>query len=193
MKLSISVMAHPSREKYFGYLKKQLGNSPISIDTGFGIWENCKRAWRMHNPDADWHVVIQDDALVCENFRSMAEKIIDSNRHHKNIMFNFYFGNRKAFKDIAAQGLKNKHIIMNRLNWGIAICLPVDLIEEMIAFGDRINVPQDDARIQRFLMSRRIMTYFPMPSLIDQRSGEPSLVGDPGRGRKAYYFIDNIK
>ena len=73
IKLSISVMAHPSREKYFGYLKERLGDIPFAIDTeSKGVWENCKRAWKLYDPMADFHLVVQDDAIVCDDFLEKA-------------------------------------------------------------------------------------------------------------------------
>ncbi|MFA5391718.1 MAG: hypothetical protein WC331_09890, partial [Candidatus Omnitrophota bacterium] len=52
-KLSVSIMAHPSREDFFPYLRERLGDVPMAIDRGVGIWENCKNAWRLHT-DAEW-------------------------------------------------------------------------------------------------------------------------------------------
>jgi hypothetical protein len=53
-----------------------------------------------------------------------------------------------------------------------------------------MDVPQDDVRISNFLMRRKIPVYYPLPSLVDHRTGK-SLVGDPGENRVAYKFIDN--
>ena len=74
MKISIAVMMHPSREKYKDYLKSKLGDVPFSIDEGIGLRANSKRTWLMYDKTADFHIVVQDDALVCGNFR---EKVIE--------------------------------------------------------------------------------------------------------------------
>jgi hypothetical protein len=190
MKLSISIMAHSSRAKYFPYLNRMLGDVKFSIDKAgaeIGVWNNCKRAWMMHDPKAEYHVVIQDDAIICENFRQRAEKILTS----KEQAYNFYFGNRQQYRQAAKDGMEKGFIISGWTGWGVAICLPTYLIREMLLYCDKMRTPHDDTRIANFLKHKKIKTLFPMPSLIDHRTGEHSLVGDPSRGRKAWYFIDN--
>jgi hypothetical protein len=94
--------------------------------------------------------------------------------------------------DAGKQGLKKGFVIKNMLHWGLAVCLPTDLIEEMIKFGDTMNIPQDDARISYFLQRKKMSVYYPMPCLVDHRVGK-SLVNDPGRNRTAYKFIDDVE
>lgn len=194
--LSISVMAHPSRERYFPYLEERLGDVPFSIDReNAGLWANCRRAWLAHDPDAQFHVVIQDDAIVCDNFRSRAEKAIrDAGQAMEGRPFalSFYHGNKEEFAEEARQGLARGYVVRERPGWGIAICLPTALIPDMVAECDTFDMPQDDERITKFLLGRGIKVYFPMPSLIDHRTDDetPSLVGDPGKGRHAFAFID---
>jgi len=187
--LSVSVMAHPSREKWFSHLKDRLGDVPFAIDRGLGIWDTCRRAWEMHDPDAKYHVVIQDDAIVCRGFQEKAEAFI---RQHdaENRAFGFYFGNKKTLRQQAASALKVGYAVKITPSWGVAICLPTSYIPDMIEQCNEMNNKQDDVRIGRFITSRKMQVYFPMPSLVDHRVGHKSLVGDPGKGRRAYYFID---
>jgi hypothetical protein len=197
MKLSISIMAHPSREKFIPYLKEKLGEVPVSMDIeSKGLIWNCLNAWKMFDPTADLHVVIQDDAIVCNNFKEKAEKIIEQYvNEYPTVMtcFNFYYGTRVAFRQEATEGLKAGYIIKDRPCWGVAICLPTKLIPEFIKYYEHLHDRQDDTRISRFLKSRNIPVYFPMPSLIDHRAELESLVGNAfSPGRKAYKFIENI-
>jgi hypothetical protein len=101
----------------------------------------------------------------------------------------FYFGNRGTLKGIARDGMEAGYCLMNRTPWAVAICLPTGVIPDMLRECDDMPQPQDDVRIGRFISSRRMKVYFPLPSLIDHRLSE-SLVGDPGRGREAAFFID---
>jgi uncharacterized protein YlaI len=188
MRMSISVMAHPSREKFFPYLKEKLGDVPFSIDNGMGVWKNCKAAWAMHDPTADFHVVIQDDAIICENFKEIAERTISRNEEYA---YGFYFGNRRNLRKAADEGMKRGFIISGWSTWGLALCLPTKIIGEMIKVCDRMEGDHDDTKIARFLKHKGIKTFFPMPSLIDHRIGEKSLVKDTAMGRRAWYFIDN--
>lgn len=196
--LSISVMAHPKREEFFPYLKEKLGDVPFSIDhKSAGVWPNAKKAWSMYNPEALFHVVIQDDAIVCDDFHSRAERsIVEGFKNLKgglDFAVSFYFGNRASLKGIAQDGIEQGFAIMGRTPWAVAICLPTTVIPDMLQFCDNLAMPQDDVRIGTFLRSRGMKVYFPLPSLIDHRTGNASLVGDEGTQRKAFAFIDNQK
>ena len=68
-------MMHPDREKFKPYLLDKLGNVPVVLDNKNSIWDTCQRAWAEFDPTADYHVVIQDDALVCDDFKEKAEKL----------------------------------------------------------------------------------------------------------------------
>lgn len=181
-------MAHTSREKYFGYLRERLGEVPFSIDQGWGIWENCKRAWQMRNPKADFHVVIQDDAIICDRFRERAEQILSTER---GTAYSFYYGRRGNKTREAREGLQRGFIVKEWISWGLAICLPKHIIGEMMGRFSNVRNRHDDSMIAKFLKEKGIKIYFPIPSLVDHRAGEISLVGDPGKNRQAAYFIDN--
>jgi len=193
--LSISVMAHPSREAKFAYLRSRLGeDTPFAVDDGRGIIENCLHAWELHDPEASHHVVLQDDSIVCEGFKEKAEAFIDRvHRQYKggHKAFSFYFGARQALQQLAVAGMKQGYVIRRRPYWGVAICLPVPLIPEMIREVRAMtgNEKHDDARIGNYLAQKGIAVFFPMPSLIDHSHGH-SLVGDPGENRHAFAYID---
>ena len=197
--LSVSVMAHPSRKKYFPYLKERLDGAIFSIDRErIGVWPNCRRAWLLRDPKALFHVVIQDDAIVCDNFRIRAEKVISDTFRimgNKHFAISFYHGNKEEFADDARLALKRGYTVRSRPGWGIAICLPTAVIHDLIRECDTFSEPQDDERITRFLLNRNMEVYFPMPSLIDHRTIDetPSLVGDHGEDRRAFAFIDSYK
>lgn len=195
--LSISVMAHESRQEFFPYLAERLGNPPFSIDKAWpeniGLWANCRRAWMMHDPEAVYHVVIQDDAIVCDNFKERAFDAIYSairKAETSRVALSLYYGRRGNRLREAQLALERGYIMRQALNWGVAIVLPVDEIDRMIRVCDGLaTTKQDDARIGHYLHTEKIPVYYPMPSLIDHRSGK-SLVGDPGENRHAYKFID---
>lgn len=197
---SISVMAHPSREKFFPYLKEKLGDVPFSIDhESKGVWPNCRNSWMLHDPDAIFHLVVQDDAIICDKFIERATEVIYEAFHRMNagaeFAVNFYYGRRGNLTEQSKKALEKGWTTRNSPTWGVAICLPVHHIKPMLEYAERFSYPQDDARIAAYLKHENIHTYFPMPSLIDHRTNEDaeSLVGDPGENRCAYKFIDDIK
>lgn len=188
-KLSISVMIHPERQHFASYLEDNLGDVPFVYDRGKGIWDTCRRAWQQRDPQAEFHLVLQDDAIVCSDFRKRAEQTLKDGYPHS-----FYFGYREKWIEMAEKGLRRGEIIKRGLNWGIAICLPQKLIEPMIEFADKSAIPDhlDDMKIREFLLSQNLSIRYPMPSLVDHRSELPSFVtGKIELGRKAYRFIDS--
>ena len=194
LKLSISIMAHPSRKKFFPYLFEKLENCPLAIDEGWGLWENAKRAWKLYDPEADYHVVIQDDALVCKNFGKRAlevlghsEKVFRSRPH----ICNFYYDQMLAPKATNKDSDGTEYIIRSRVHWAVAICFPVNQIEKMIKYCDELKIKGDDERITQFLKSEHLKVYFPIPCLVDHRTDVPSLAGTKSpTERKAWRYIE---
>ena len=189
-------MAHPSREENFDYLRSMLGDVPFSIDfRSQGEWWNCRRAWFLYDKTADWHVVIQDDAVICENFVERAIETINKSNELLNgdHICNFYYGKIMSAIKEASDALKKGYWVNSYPKWGVAICMPTKYIEEMVEFCDKLDNKshgtRDDSRIAKFCGFKKLKVFFPMPSIIDHRHGK-SLVGDPGEGRSAYAFID---
>lgn len=196
IKLSISVMAHPSREKYFSELRERLDNPRFSIDKKNNLIENCKASWKMYDPKADFHVVIQDDAIVCSHFRERAEQFI-TEREAERVYnqeppqaYNFFLKRERN------ENLKypDGYVIDNVVRGGVAVCMPVNMIEPMLVEFDKQTDPFDDGRITVFMRKNRYKCLFSIPSLVDHRDHEFSVAGNnAGNGRIAYSFIDNLK
>ncbi len=198
--ISVSVMAHPSRERYFDYLRYRLGNVPFAVDTeSEGVWPNCRRVWALglERFAAPYHCVIQDDAVVCKDFYERAETVIrdaerEGRKANERFAINFYFGRRRKLLEIGERSLKTGFWLWRNPCWGVALCLRREWIRPMLDYCERLDTPKDDERIASFLRSKGVRTYFPVPSLVDHRPATetPSLVGDPGDSRVAYKFID---
>ena len=190
MRMSVSVMAHPSRAQYFDYLKNRLGDVKWSIDDGIGLLANCRRAWLLYDPTADYHVVIQDDCIVCDNFQERAEKVCEK---ANGLPVSFFFSQSKCYNKYKNEIETTGAVVKKGLYGGLAICLPTKLIPEMIKHYDADHVPFDDHRIGRFCMSKKLNFYNPMPCLIDHRQGHKSLFTGKTSQAKAAEYIDGKK
>lgn len=204
--LSISVMAHPQRASFFQGLRDKLGDVPFSIDQNNNLIENCKAAWRLHDPGADFHVVIQDDAIVCNNFKERAIKFITARESERiaygNPVQGYNFFIRQEFPpDKMREFEKQGCLYDGRNRGGVAICLPVNQIESMLEFFDTIDNRHDDERISQWIVKNKFRMCFPIPSLIDHNDHNPSIAGNkpsvagnrPNFIRQAWKFIDNEK
>jgi len=85
MRLSVAIMAHPTRRDGALRVREALGGEiPIVYDTNpvpsaapEQRWATGRRAWEAYDPDADWHLVIQDDAIVCQDMLAGLERALD--------------------------------------------------------------------------------------------------------------------
>lgn len=188
MKLSVAIMAHPSREKFIPLLKEKLGEWPVSYDNGEGIWANRKNATLLYNPTADFHLVIQDDAIIGQDFFANALRELEN---HPKDAHSFYLGNRRNWQALYRNAEKQGGLHMDWLSWGLAICLPTKLIPELIEYCDKMKgyEKNDDTRIAKFLEMKKIKIWFPVPSLIDHRIEKSLVTGETNKFRKAFKFI----
>lgn len=186
-KLSITVMAHPSRERNIIYLSQRLPAFGLVFDRGDGIWDTCKRAWESRPGDAAFHLVLQDDALVCDRFEERATAALTRDMAHS-----FYFGWRRNYEQNAQMWKAMGEAVLPTLHWGLAVCLPERLIDPMLAHGDASDLPDthDDTRIKDFLRYRGERVRYPFPSLIDHRPEVSLVTGEYNPVRRALRFID---
>lgn len=180
---SVSIMAHPARKKMVDRLRMRLGSVPVSYDEGGGLWHNCKSAWGMHG-SKPYHLVLQDDAVLCEQFISRVDRVLSSFDDRRCV--SLYAGDRKNYRSLFEKKMRRGYVLLPNLHWGVAVILPTDLIPRMMHFGDLSSIRTDDSKIGAFCKSIKMPVHYPLPSLVDHADG-PSLVGD-GSGRKAFAF-----
>ena len=188
-------MAHPSRGCFFPYLQSKLQITPesFSIDAQNNLLENSKAAWRKYDSDCDFHAVIQDDAIVCDNFRDRAKAFI-AEQEERRIKegrpaqgYNFFLKqDRKKTPLWPKDGVYTDNVTRG----GVAICLPVSHIPAMLAEFDRQHSRHDDDRISEYVKRAGMKIKFPVPSFIDHRSDAHSLAGNP-ESLSAWKYIDN--
>lgn len=193
MKFDITIMMHPSREKYRDYLFSKLGKVPVVMDRGMGLWDTARRAWLNFDKTKQFHLVIQDDAIIGDR---MIERL---NRElcDEKFAYNLYLGRRsrdaKYTKELH-DSVKVGHYLKEKLSWGVGICLPTKLIPEMIKYCDGMDrfKNNDDTKISVFLKTKGMKTWYIMPSLINHRDDINSLIErDRHYHRIAECFIDD--
>lgn len=181
---------HPSRKEYLPYLKSKLGDVPVAMDEGCGLIQNCKNAWLLHDPTADYHVVIQDDCIVCDDFYNRALVCLDK---AMGLPVSFFYSQSKFYNKFKKERAETGAILKKAIYGGLAICLPVKLIPEMLAFYDKQKIPFDDHRIGLFCMSKCLNIYNPFPCLIDHRQGHMSVFTGQMSQASAAEYIDKDK
>lgn len=196
MILSASVMAHPDRAPLVEELLTALDRPvPVHWDpegppsgNSDRVWRVARGGWQLHDPAADWHVLIQDDALVCRDFLAGLERALEA--IPQDVVVSPYLGQggatgqRWARVGAAADRQRASWVQSAKLGWGVAICLPTRLIPDMIERADRMTGVPDDMRVAGWSTRRRGQVWYTWPSLVDHRA-VPSITKHRAADRRA--------
>ena len=173
VRLSIAIMAVPERKEIVYSLIKQLGrNVPIAWDDDYqGIWWNCQRAWKMVKGGATHHLILQDDALVCDNFIESAERAISYRPHD----FVGFYANHQICTKASEKG--DSWVNIEGGVWGQAQMLPVSEIGHFLSWCEShidSSYKHDDDRLATYLSASKMRQYQTVPSLVNHGSPDTS-------------------
>lgn len=196
MRISISIMADSRRAEMVGQLVEQLPTALVTWDRYKDRWDTGRRAMLAYEPTADWHLVVQDDAVLCGRFVESVEAALAAVKHGPVA---FYLGRTDSagFSTVQATKLarRNGYCWINGPGpmWGVAIAVRPYDIPAMIAWGDEHSeIPNYDIRLARYFASVKRSCLYSVPSLVDHRVGpsNPSLIDGRGSslGRTAVHF-----
>ena len=187
-KLSVSIMAHPSRKEWVDTLLDGLPPSTQPIWDRYGDrWDTGRRALLSYDPLCTHHLVLQDDVLIAKDLCPGIEKALSL--LSCNVPLVLYAGNGPTFRGQVA-GLDLDSIswwVMPTVIWGPAIVVPTSHVPAIVEFGDKLNDVNYDTRIGLWYEARQCECWYPFPSWVEHRD-EGSLIGHR-KGRKALRFI----
>lgn len=178
MQISVTVMAVPAREPQAEYLRSLLElmpfsdisvvYDPVADGTHESEWNNGVAALRAGVGKGDYHVVIQDDALLTPHFYENIEGAII--HAPTKSLISLYTGKARPFGQRVQEAV-NKVVDETWLRymllmWGVGIVIPTSHIEPMIEFVADRTEPYD-TRIGIFYQRNRLPVYYTMPSLVD--------------------------
>lgn len=188
--ITATVMAHPKRkaqaERLAIELKKySFMDVSITYDNNNDEWTTGERSLRRGIGRGEWHLVIQDDALLTPNFYENIEGAIAF--VPDRVMISLYVGTSRPFParvkaavDKAYHATWLKHYL---LFWGVGILIPSDHIEPMLEFcadPQYADTPYD-ARLGIFYQRNMLPVYYTMPSLVDHDDDLGTLIAGHGR------------
>lgn len=198
MRLSVAVMAHPARERHVAWLVDRLGIGgdrvawdphPAPSANPERRWATGEAAWNLFDPDADWHLVVQDDITACGHLPEALAKALD--HVPTECAVSAYFGAVRPLpaetERIAreADRVGASWLRMRQVWWGQAIALPTGAIPGMVAWCRQRKRWRYDTRIGEYVKRRlKWDTWYMWPSLVDHAPMR-SLIGNPD-GRHAH-------
>lgn len=193
MQISVTVMAVPARKLQAEYLASILRLYPFSdvsvtydqeaAGTHESEWNNGKACLRAGLGKGDWHVVIQDDAILTPNLYENIEGAI-THAPSKSVI-SLYTGKARPFPQRVTEAINkvNDETFLQYilLMWGVGIVIPTSHIEPMLEFVANRTEPYD-TRIGIFYQRNRLPVYYTVPSLVDHDDDMGTAI--PGHGTK---------
>ena len=201
MRVSIAIMAHPDRAYQVEKLHAQLNRMDFYtvstvFDNGGGEWNTGERSLRSRT-DSDWHVVIQDDAIISSNFYEQVVEAITKAPYRT--LISFYTGTVRPFPSkikAAVEQAEQEHaswLHSNRLMWGVGFAIPAEHIEPMLtSIGRRHEVY--DQRITVYWARQPYGVLYTYPSICSHDYTIGSLIGNDyaHEPRVAHYYEPNL-
>lgn len=186
-------MAHPERKVYAEELSNKL-QAPIIYDKINNLWDTCRRSWLSQiDSKAEYILVLQDDAIVGDNFKERAEKIIEKHEKNGDFIFSFYAGNMLGERIRHAVNNKKDHILSGAIFNEVALCMKTKHVKDMVAYCDKRETDTDH-EIGKWAMGKRIKILYSVPSIVDHRAELESIFRRnynkpmPEKPRKAYLY-----
>jgi hypothetical protein len=184
--LSTVIMAHRLRETFVDELLLDVPQvAEVIWDQRDNRWDTGSRAMLAGlDHGCDYHMVIQDDAVVCRDLVPGVRHMLDrlSERTEPPTPLCLYLGHKYRETD---QFGENVSWVRTTLGSGVAVVMPTEFIAEAVAFGNlRTHIDNYDVRLSGWLCHRGIDVWHSWPSLVDHRNS-PSLV--PKRGMRSRY------
>ena len=188
MKISVSIMAHPRRKLQARALYDQLQQYPFS--DVFIIWDELNNEWHTGKRalkggivlGSDWHVVIQDDALLTPDFYANIEGAIKA--LPVKTLFSLYTGTARPLarrvSEAVAKARDGDWLQSHQLYWGVGIVLPSDQIAAMLDFVEDIEL-QYDNKVGEFYCQNGLPVYYCNPSLVNHDDELGTLLAGHGK------------
>lgn len=193
IRVSVAIMAHPRRAAFIPELEAALDRPTTVVwdDGSNSRWGTGRRALLAYDPDATHHLVLQDDAVIPRDLVAGLEAALA--HAPQDVPVCLYVGKVRPYREMVTEYVNRARdtswLVMDRINWGVAIVFPTRIIDDLVAHCDTQTIPNYDTRMSKWFEAKHIPVWYPWPSLVDHRES-PSLV--PGRGhagRVAHRFI----
>lgn len=175
-------MAHPRRKGLVAdLLEGQLAGATVVWDVQNSRWDTGRRSMVAVQRRSEWHLVVQDDAILCDDF---LPQVASALQHVRGQPVAFYMGSTKLGKHrtdtLVARADEEGACFIESAGplWGPAIAIPTPMILPMLAWCDVSTkwIQNYDLRLASYFQSKGIGCLYTVPSLVDHRHKVPSLV-----------------
>jgi hypothetical protein len=199
--LSVAVQHHPSRAHRLAPLTASLGCSAAVVSDpdplgGINPWRSSRECWRRTPTNADWRLVVQDDALPCRDFYP---GVLAALAAAPGPICAFYLGENPR---------QTARVMRTYASWGaswvpgqvgdwvpcVALAMHTALALDLARYESGTTVISDDEIIGRWAADRHHPWFSTIPSLVQHDDDEPSIIGGhvyhPGARQAACWIGD---
>jgi hypothetical protein len=190
--IAYRIVAVPEREERAHALAVAVGGQVVLDVNHDGAFPNHVRALQSAG-DATHLVVLEDDAILCDDFTQHVARLIEERPDH---LLGLYVGRMFPKRPQAMIGQLvmseprwlDHPQVTDRLRWGVGYVMPVKDLPAVLAHLE--TVPQHpwidtDGRIGRWHAERGLLSY-PYPSPVDHDDNLPSTTSQHETGRVAW-------
>lgn len=162
-------------------------------------WHTGARALLAFDPSATHHVVIQDDAIPCRDFRPGIEAALSAVPPDTPVGFYIGYPRPRIRGEIVqhaldhAIGVGSPWITYDGPIWGVCNAFPTSHLLDLVSWGDKHpEILEYDTRIEAYYQERGIKCWYTVPSLVDHRreADSPSLLPHYGDRYARHYIGD---
>lgn len=196
MNFSISLITCPAgkeRKEKTQAIITQLHLQPHQIFNDVrrqGLWFNASRAWASADRSKKYHVVIQDDIILCDNFLETVDKIISPDTFNLPIIQLYH--NKITDTDSRCEAANFHWIKSPLVTTAQALMIRSDLIHNWLRWCAKnvsLDYRFDDGRLEMWQAVFNTPAYFTFPNIVDHDDDIPSSLGLP-RGRRISYLFE---
>ncbi|MGN9787645.1 hypothetical protein ACTMTF_39905 [Nonomuraea sp. ZG12] len=182
MKVSVAIMHHPARAHLVDALVRAclpLVARVVTDPEPAGVrspLRTAKRAWAAVGEGATHHLVIQDDALLCDGFAAQVQAAVAARPRHVVALYSDWNSPQNSYLVRRAAAAGAAWAPLSRTDWApaVALLMPADRARELAAYLAPIpdEVIDDDELIAQFCRERRLPMLATVPHLVEKGNVE---------------------
>lgn len=192
MRLSVAIMAHPSRLELAHQLRRKLRPDrrhqhliDVVLDPDphgeRNPWRTARLAWQATPAGCTHRLVLQEDVLPCPGFLKHARRALSAKPDR---IVSFYLGTNAivTWRELLIADARGAHWVRGfSASWvpALALCIPVGYVDSLAGFDDGTRPVADDEVYGRWTREHGLPWYATIPSLVDHDDDAPSLMRDP--------------
>lgn len=176
--------------------------SALQTVEGDVFTKNADGSLAQMESNSDYTVLVQDDAVIDDNFvRNVNNAINSIPGGYNDSLISFYTGEVRPFAAAVSQAVldadfhKASWISMKTLYWGVCFAMPTKLIDEVVKESEKYPKLLMDRRIGEYFYRHNIPVLYTNPSLVDHDYTLPSLLGhkmSDNEKRCAHHYCDKL-